>query len=224
MEWEKKINQVWQGDCLDLMREMPDKCVDLVVTDPPYGMSYQSSRRTEQFAKIEQDDDLLWFIDFIKELYRVQKDNSHTYIFCNDYSLGFFREHAELNDFTVKRTLVWVKNNHTSGDLEGDFGNKTEFVLFLHKGRKKLNGNRETNVLNFDRVSILKHPTEKPKDLIGYLIGKSSNENDLIFDPFMGSWTTARACMDLGRNFIGAELSPEYCEIGRQRLRQQVLV
>lgn len=224
--WQDKINKVWQGDCLKLMKEMPDKCVDLVLTDPPYGMKYQSSRRTatEQFEEIEQDDDLSWFEVFIKDLYRVMKDNTHAYLFCNDYSLGVFRGQAKEAGFMVKRVLVWVKNNHTSGDLLGDYANKTEFILFLHKGRRELLGKRETNVLFFDRVTVLKHPTEKPKEMMGYFINKSSLKGDLIFDPFMGSWTTAVACKQLGRNFIGAELSKEYCEIGEQRLRQQMLL
>ena len=68
------------------------------------------------------------------------------------------------------------------------------------------------------------HPTQKPIGLIKYLLAKFSKETDLIFDPFMGSWTTAVACKQLGRNFIGAELSKEYCEIGEQRLRQQQLI
>ena len=68
------------------------------------------------------------------------------------------------------------------------------------------------------------HPTQKPVKLFGQILQDYTEENDLIFDPFMGSWTTARACMDLGRNFIGAELSEEYCEIGRNRLKQQVLL
>lgn len=68
------------------------------------------------------------------------------------------------------------------------------------------------------------HPTIKPIQLINWLIEHYSDKDDLIFDPFMGSWTTARACKDLGRNFIGCELDEKYCEIGEQRLRQEVLI
>lgn len=222
---QKYLNKIINGDCLEVMKEMPDNCVDLILTDPPYGMSYQSARRiaTPQFAKIEKDDDVTWFPKFIAEAYRVLKDDSHIYIFCNDYAISDFRRLMGVAGFTPKRTLVWVKNNHTSGDLEGDYGNKTEFILYAQKGRRELIGKRDTNVLGFDRVADLKHPTEKPVDLCRYFIAKSSNKDDIVLDPFIGSGTTARAAADLQRNYIGIEIDPNYCKIAEQRLKQQVL-
>lgn len=219
-----EINTIYNEDCLETMKRMPDNFVDLVLTDPPYGMDYQSSRRTDKFAKIENDVTLEWVEPFMREAYRVLKNDTHIYLFCNDFAISEFRKIMESVGFRAKRALVWVKNNHTSGDLEGDFANKTEFCLFAHKGRRELAGKRDTNVLQFDRVSVMEHPTQKPKDLIAYLLQKSSNENDIVYDPFMGSGTTARACKDLGRNYIGSEISKEYCDIAEQRLRQGVLL
>lgn len=216
--------QLFLGDCLEVMKEIPDKSIDLIVTDPPYGMSYQSSRRTDKFNKIEQDDNLDWFVAFIKEGYRILKENSHIYIFCNDYSLGLFRNKTEETGFTLKRALIWVKNNHTSGDLTVDYGNKSEFILFAHKGRKLLNGKRDTNILNYSRVSKLQHPTQKPEDLIAYLIEKSSQAGDIIIDPFMGSGTTGVACKKLNRRFIGIELSEEYMKIAQERIKNTKLI
>jgi len=224
MTWKDKINVVNCQDCLELMSKMEDNCVDLVLTDPPYGMSYLSSRRKDKHIKIENDENIDWFKDFIKECYRILKDDSHIYIFCNDYAISYFRKFAKDVGFNPKRALVWVKNNHTSGDLTGDYANKTEFIFFAHKGRKELNGSRDTNIVKGKKALSNIHPTEKPVDLMYYFIQKSSKENDLVFDPFMGSWTTAVASQNLGRNFIGAELSEEYCEIGRQRLRQLTLI
>lgn len=217
------INKVIQGDCLEVMKQMPDKCVDLVLTDPPYGMAYQSSRRTDKHEKIELDDSIEWFRDFARESFRVLRDDSHIYAFCNDYAISHFRDWLEKAGFTPKRALVWVKNNHTSGDLEGDYGNKTEFCIYAQKGRRLLNGNRDTNVLESKRQNTDLHPTEKPLDLIMKLIQKSSNSNEIIFDPFLGSGTTAVAAKQLGRNFIGIELSEKYCEVARNRLTQDIL-
>lgn len=222
-DWQELKNEIVCGDCLEGMKLLPDKCIDLVLTDPPYGMSYQSSRRTDKFDEIIDDNNLEWVELFCKEAYRILKNNSHIYIFCNEYSIGELRLYLKDAGFTLKRMLVWVKNNHTSGDLEGDYGNKTEYVIYAHKGRQLLNGDRCTNVLQFPRVADLKHPTQKPDDLIAFLCRKSSKKGDLICDPFMGSWTTARACKDLGRDFIGFELSEEYCKVGEERLRQEVL-
>lgn len=200
------------------MKTMADKSIDLVLTDPPYGMDYQSSWRTDKYDKIEGDSDLFWFPDFAREAYRLLKDDSHIYIFCNDYAVSDFRRELESAGFQNKRTLVWVKNNHTSGDLEGDYGNKTEFILYAHKGRRLLNGNRETNVLEFSRVATDLHPTQKPTDLFEYLIGKSTNVGDIVLDPFSGSCTTCAAAKSLNRNYICIEKEERYANICSSRL------
>ena len=220
-ELEPYLNKVTQGDCLEILKQLPDKCIDLVLTDPPYGMAYQSSWRTDKhdlihFDELENDE---WVIPFLKEAYRVLKDDTHIYIFCNDYLFAKFREWMPFCGFTLKRTLVWVKNNHTSGDLEGDYGNKTEWVIFAHKGRRLLNGNRDTNVLNFSRVSDTDdHPTPKPVDLCQFLVEKSTQAGEIVLDPFLGSGTTAVACKQINRNFIGIEKEQKYVDIANERL------
>lgn len=217
------INKIIQGDCLEVMKQMPDKCVDLVVTDPPYGMAYQSSRRIDKHEKIEQDDGIDWFKDFAKEVQRIMKEDTHIYVFCNDYAISHFRDWLGDVGLTPKRALVWVKNNHTSGDLEGDYANKTEFCVYAQKGRRLLNGKRETNVIENKRQNTDLHPTEKPLDLIMRLIEKSSTLSEIVFDPFLGSGTTAVAAKQLGRKYIGIELSERYCEIANERLKQESL-
>lgn len=211
---------IYNGDCLSVMKSFPDKSFDLVLTDPPYGMNYQSSWRTDKHEMIAFDDpeDTTWLIPFLKETYRVLKDDSHAYIFTNDYLFSKFQEWMPHCGFDVKRTLVWVKNNHTSGDLEGDYANKTEWVIFAHKGRRLLRGGRDTNVLNFARVNTDNHPTEKPVDLCAYLIGKSTEEGQTILDPFMGSGTTLVAAKNLKRKAVGIELSKKYCDVAVSRL------
>jgi site-specific DNA-methyltransferase (adenine-specific) len=211
---------LYHGDCLEIMPELPK--VDLVLTDPPYGMIYQSSWRIDKFNKIENDSDLLWIPEFLKFSFEVLKENTHIYLFCNDYNMSELIIEGEKVGFKRKRSLVWVKNNHTSGDLEGDYANKTEFVVFFHKGRKLLNGKREENVLSFKRKSCDIHPTQKPIDLMGYFINKSSDKGQTILDPFAGSGTTALACINTGRRFILIEKEKEYCDIIVKRLEQHL--
>ncbi len=213
-----ELNKIYNMDCLKGLKQLKDNSVDLVLTDPPYGMSYQSSWRTDKYDKIKDDDNIDWFKPLLEELYRVLKNNSHCYIFCNDYAISYFRDWAKEIGFNIKRTLVWVKNNHTSGDLKGDYGNKTEFIIYLQKGRRELNGKRDTNVLFFNREESKGHPTIKPLKLIEYLLIKSSNEKDIVLDPFMGSGTTAVACKELNRQYIGFELQEEYCNVSNKRL------
>lgn len=212
--------EIIQGDCLVEMAKMANASVDLICSDPPYGMSYQSSWRTAtpQFDKIQNDTSLEWLAPFLKEAFRVLKNDTHIYLFCNDYAVSDFRREMEAVGFIPKRTLVWVKNNHTSGDLEGDYGNKTEFILYAQKGRRFLNGNRDTNVIEESREACDFHPTQKPVNLMMYLIEKSSKEGEIVLDPFMGSGTTLIAAKHLNRQATGIEISPEYCQIARDRL------
>lgn len=209
---------IYLGDCLEEMKKIGDASVDLLLTDPPYGMDYQSSRRTVKYEKIAGDIDLSWFPDFVRESYRILRNDRHAYIFCNDYAISSFRYELEKGGFTVKRTLVWVKNNHTSGDLEGDYGNKTEFILFVHKGRRELNGKRSTNVLNFARSNTDFHPTQKPVELCRFLIDKSTTAGETVFDPFAGSGTTGVAAKELNRGFVLIEKDPNYHKIAQERL------
>src|SRR3990167_6244212 len=106
---EIPVNQILQGDCLEIMRGFPDKSIDLVLTDPPYGMDYQSSRRIDRYEKIVGDSDISWFVPFAKEVFRVMKDNRHIYIFCNDYAIS--------EDVDMPVIFHHPKYNHTSGDL-----------------------------------------------------------------------------------------------------------
>ena len=90
--------------------------------------------------------------------------------------------------------------------------------MFLHKGRSTIRGSRDANVLYFDRVSSDRHPTEKPVDLLEYLITKFSDKNDVIFDPFMGVGSTGVAALNCGRNFIGIEIDETYFNIAKERI------
>jgi site-specific DNA-methyltransferase (adenine-specific) len=93
-------------------------------------------------------------------------------------------------------------------------------ILFATKGRRLLNGGRDPNIVNFARTGNKLHPTQKPVELISYLVNKSSEENDIIYDPFMGSGTTAEAAYVNKRNYIGSEIDEIYYEISVTRAEQ----
>lgn len=213
--------QLMQGDCLELMKTIPDGSVDMVLTDPPYGMGYQSNHRvaSDKFPKILGDTDLGWIDDFAKECYRVLSDNSAAYVFCSWHNIDTFKSAFEAN-FKLKNLIVWVKNNHGGGDLTGAYAPKHEFVLYMHKGRSLFRNGRTPDVVMFDKVSGQKmvHPTEKPIPLLEKFIMDSSDTGNTIFDPFMGSGTTGIAAKNLGRNFIGIELDHNYFQIAKDRV------
>ena len=189
----------------------------MVLTDPPYGMNFQSDHRKTKYEKIKGDSNLDWLDDFVNEIYRVSKPNTAHYVFCSFHHIDKFKQSIE-KKFKVKNVLTWVKNNTSMGDLKGDFAPKTEFIIFFHKGRKLINGKRDPNVLEFKKTRNELHPTQKPVDMIEYMIGKFSDEGDLILDPFMGSGTTGIACLNTNRIFIGMELDETYFNIAKERI------
>lgn len=225
---------LYAGDNRMLLNDcsiFPDESVDLIVTDPPYAISYRSNRRTvlPKFNHIALDNSRDWIDEFCKSSYRVLKQNSHLYCFCRWDTYPYFFVALQSAGFNMKRTLVWVKDNHGSGDLRGDYAPQDEWIIFAVKGRKNLVAPRISNVIEIPKIasSKLVHPTEKPVDLLKVLISKSTQpreySSDLvpqatILDPFMGSGSTGLAAIKLGHRFIGIEIDEEYFETACLRL------
>ncbi|HEL0573070.1 TPA: site-specific DNA-methyltransferase, partial [Streptococcus equi subsp. zooepidemicus] len=209
-----QIDKIYNIDVLKLMSMIDDKSIDLIVTDPPYLINYKSNRRqdkTHKFSKtILNDNNTELIKSYIKECYRILKDNTAMYMFCSFDKVDFFKEEIE-KYFNVKNIIIWEKNNHTAGDLEAQFGKKYEMLILANKGRRLFNGDRLTDVWRFNRVSSDKliHQNQKPIELIKRCIIKHSDIEDVIFDGFMGSGTTAVACIDTDRHFIGSEIDKE---------------
>jgi site-specific DNA-methyltransferase (adenine-specific) len=193
----------------------------MVLTDPPYGMNYQSNHRKEKLRKIENDVSLEWLSDFTDHCYRILKPDSSAYIFCSWHKVDIFKQEFERR-FKLKNILVWVKNNHGSGDLTGAYAPKHEFVLYMHKGRTVFRNGRTPDVVYSDKVAATRmvHPTEKPVKLLEKFILDNSDEGDIVIDPFMGSGTTGVAAKNLKRSFIGIELDEEYFKIAQERIEK----
>ena len=219
-----EINKIYNEDCLEGMKRIPDNSIDLIVTDPPYLINYKTGYRKDKEHRFNEvilnDDNEDLIKGYIKECYRILKDDSAMYMFCSSHKVDLFKVELEKH-FTIKNMIIWVKNNHTAGDLKAAFGRKYEIIFLVNKGRKELNGKRLTDVWEFPRVSGNKqiHQNQKPLALIKQCIKKHSNEHDIIFDGFMGSGTTAIACMNTKRNFIGFELDKEYYEKSLERIK-----
>ena len=214
-----ELNKIYNCDALEFMKQVPDKYFDLVLTDPPFGMSFQSGRRNKQHKKIANDNNLSWLPDFAKELHRITKEDAHLYLFCSHHFVEVFK--SEIQKYRkVKNILIWEKNNTGMGDLEGDYAPKYEMILFCSNSEKKLNGGRDPNIIKSTRTQNELHPTQKPVPLIEFLAKKSSEQGDIVFDPFMGSGTTAIACQSLGLDWCGCELEPDYVAIANKRLEK----
>jgi site-specific DNA-methyltransferase (adenine-specific) len=213
MTEQKIYNEDWQIG----IKRIENNTIDLVVTDPPYGMDYQSNRRKELHKSIKNDTNLDWLGGWVKELKRVCKDEAHVYIFCSWHHIDKFKQEVGAL-FNVKNILIWEKNNHGSGDLLGDYAPKYEMILFCSNGQKKLKLGRDSNILKAKKTGNDNHPTQKPTELISYLIEKSSNKGDLVLDTFAGSCVTAIASRQKDRNCICFEIDKDYCKNGEKVL------
>lgn len=217
-----------QGNCLELMKNnISDNSIDLIVTDPPYktitggdlngkssirpkGM-LKGNRKLFRYQNIE-------ISDWMPELYRVLKDNSHCYIFTNSLNMQEMLNEATSVGFKLHNILVWVKNNCTPSQF---YMKNCEYVLFLRKGKAKWINNigDSKTVHQFNNIIGNKnHPTEKPVNLLEFYIKNSSQEKDIVLDPFMGSGSTGVACINTNRKFIGIELDSDYFTIAKQRI------
>ena len=211
--------KLYNGDCLSVMEEMIEQGVkvDVVITDPPYGMDFKSNRRKNKYDKIKNDDTLDFLDEYFNKCNEIMEDNSHIYCFCSWHHIDVFKKSFE-NNFKLKNIIVWEKNVHGTGDLKGSFAPKHEFILFGHKGRKLLNGKRIPDIIQAKKTGNKLHPTQKPVDLIELFIEKSTNENDVVFDEFSGSGSTGVACLNKNRKFIGVELDEGYYNVSKERI------
>lgn len=216
-----------QGDCLELMHQIPDGGVDLVVTDPPYKIEttgagiYKSDdkRYVKELKPISKG----FKQEILNELVRVM-DKINIYLFCSQKQL------PEYYDFFVKQKrcnwnlLTWHKTNPVPA-----CGNKylsdTEYIFFAREKGVRINGNYHTKFtyyvtpLNQKEKKLYGHPTIKPTSIIDNLIINSCPEGGTVLDPFMGSGSTGVSAINQGCNFIGYELEQKYFETAQQRIK-----
>lgn len=218
---------IYNSDCIKIINGLEDNSLDLLLTDPPYGYNYVSNMRgyeNDITKKILNDDEtsaFKLFDDMIDTIYPKMKTDSHIYIFMSWKTQCHFIHTVE-KYFKMKNIIIWDKGGFSMGDLEGNYADEYESILFATKGNKKLcSSKRPTNVLKIQKVnpSDLIHPMEKPVKLMRELINNSTNEGDVVCDPFMGSGATGVACGNT-REFIGIEMDKRHFDMAKSRIKQ----
>lgn len=216
---------IYLGDCREVLPSLERDSADLVVTDPPYGVNFQSNRRvaSEAFDRIAGDDDAGWVPAALAEACRVLRDYRHAYVFGPRELVG--------DPLTAKVELVWDKCLLGSGDLALPWAPAHEPVTFAvlsrsASGRKRGDGRgaarlRAGSILRYPRpngAGVSRHPTEKPVALLRRLIESSSLPGETVLDPFVGSGSTLVAAVAEGRKGIGIELDERYAETAARRV------
>jgi len=215
---EGKMNiDLRHGDCLEIMKDIPANSIDVIITDPPYGVSYQSNMRKNKFGLMANDDitDAAWLAFAARTL----KEGGMIYCFSRWDVLGQWKNLIQFFGLEVRSCIVWDKGRGGMGDLVGSYAPSYEMIIVAARGRNSLKNGRGRDVIqvNPHRSNML-HPAQKPVELLEQLIKDSTNEGDTVLDCFMGSGSTMEACIKTKRNGIGIELSEDYFNISKKRV------
>lgn len=240
---------IYNGDCLELMKEFPDNSFDLILTDPPYGINYKEWDKFEDFVGFTKK--------WVKECFRALKDNGSFYSFMGWSNVSEFK--ILLDRYGVIRNWITWHRTKGRGSLQNYKSMKEEILYytktkdFAWNAQKMLKKHifpyvkdgkprgwftneegikcRWTGLGNIWFYTVLfwkmpeyvGHPSQKPVLMFERMILSSSNEKDTILDPFLGSGTTLVACKELKRRGVGIEISERYCEIAARRLKNTIV-
>jgi site-specific DNA-methyltransferase (adenine-specific) len=218
MEVIKDRYKLYQGDCLEVMDELikDDVKVDMILTDPPYGIDLTPQRENGKFknTKVINDNNLWWLPKFVNQVYALTKNTA--IIFCAWQNIDKFKIELE-KKFIIKNILVWNKDWFGMGN---NYRPNYELILLCCKTNITTKSKNKSNILTYRRIppQKLKHSCEKPVGLLEDLIYELTDENDIVLDSFMGSGSTGVACLNTNRRFIGIELDEKYFTIAYTRL------
>jgi len=227
-----ELDKIYNIDCFEGMKSIPDGSVNLIVTDPPYIVSKSGGGSVNKVKKLDKslegldDAGLRMGYDieaFAREVKRLQGGGINAYFWCNKAQIAdYFKTYVE--GMKCKYEIIcWHKQNALPTYFN-KYLSDTEFCLYFHTGGfthpKSYEDAKtyEVGYINHEDKKKWGHPTIKPVEIIRRLIRNSSKEGDIVLDPFMGSGTTAVAAMKEQRHYIGFELYPEYYKIALKRI------
>lgn len=240
----KKI-KLYNGDALELLKEIPDKCIDLIFADPPYfgNQSGLIIKRNDghaetfdtQKAKWAYSKSLSYQFEFhyswLREAQRILKDGSTIWITGTYHSIGVINVVLQKLGFKILNDIILYKRNAPPNFKGSCFRAVTETMLWAKKNiygktkfnywqMKRLNNNTQMKNLweYWAEKNPFRHPATKQQIILEYVILAGSNEGDLILDPFAGSGTTGFAAQGLGRKCIMIEIDPNYCHLIKERI------
>lgn len=226
MKIETERYKLYQGDCLDIIKNISDNSIDLCIIDPPYKLTSGGckgsvkiifNKATKEQIKTGKFFEIPKFKDYFKEIYRVLKNKTHFYCMCNDKHLKEVLIEGEKAGFKEVNVLVWNKGMHTPLPY---YMKNIEFIVLFRKGNaRKINNMGSYALINIKGIKGNKiHPSEKPIELIEHMILNSSDEGEVVLDCFMGSNSCGVASVKNNRKFIGIELDERYFDIAKERI------
>ena len=222
--------KLYRGDCLEMIDQLPDRSVDLMLTDSPYNISRENrfwsmNRQSMDFGAWDHDFDLTGWI--APAMQKIAK-NGAVIIFNSWHNLGMIADELEHNGMDVKDSIRWEKTNPMPRNRDRRYVVDFEVAVWAVKQRGRWTFNRQDPKYQRPEFSATApngkhrfHPTQKPVSLLEELIKIHTSLGDLVFDPFMGSGSTGVAALELGRRFIGIEISEKYYQIAKERIESR---
>lgn len=234
-----ELNKIYNADCLEVIKQIPDNSIDLILTDPPYNISKGRRSFTRDGKKINLDfgdwdkystEDYFSFItSYLTECFRIMKNNSSIYCCISPQFISYLKNIWLSTGGTDGHTIVWYKSNPVPHFLKCNWINSIELISYMKKGKPVFNFDLQKNMHNLFSTGVVSgfertdHPTQKPIKLFRKFINVSSNPDDIVFDGFLGSGTTAIACIRSNRNYIGCEIDKGYFDIANKRIANELM-
>lgn len=245
------LNEIIQGDCIELMQALPDNCIDLIFADPPYNLQLNGELYRPNQTKVDAvNDDWDKFESmqaydkfsekWLKECYRILKDTGSIWVigtYHNIFRIGYIMQNI---GYWILNDIIWIKTNPMPNFKGTRFNNAHETLIWATKTKnsKYTFNYHSLKIMNDDLqmrsdwlIPICQgterirdangnkaHSTQKPAELLYRIILATSNPNDVVFDPFMGTGTTGAVAKRLGRNYLGFEKEKKYVELARARI------
>lgn len=225
-----------QGDCMNYLSQIPDKSIDLILTDPPYNIAKYSTGNIPLPGRSALNNDLgewdlapIEPIKLIDDFKRILKPDGNIFIFTSYNLIGKWHEVFD-NEFDTFQFFIWHKTNPAPKIYKNGFLNSCEMIICMWNKGHKWNFGKQTEMHNFfespicmrpERLSNPKHPAQKPVKLLEHILKIASNEGDVIFDPFMGVGSTGVAALKNNRKFIGCEIEKEYFDAALRRIDKE---
>ena len=229
-----ELNEIYNEDCLEGMKRMKSGSVDFILTDPPYNIAKKNNFKTMGRSGIdfgEWDKDFNQF-SWIDEIPRILKKDGGAVIFNDWKNIGEIAKYCESVGLVIKDMIRWEKTNPMPRNRDRRYITDYECAVWVVKKGAKWTFNRQFesyqrpkfvhNVVGGKEKTI--HTTQKPLKLMEELLEIHTNESDVVLDAFVGSGTTAIACMNTNRNFIGFELDETYFNLANERILKHMEV
>ena len=217
--------ELQHADCFDFLSTLENNSVDLILTDPPYEIlekSWYKDRFHAGDKSFGEWDKELNISKLLKDLYRVLRDGGTLIIFYDLWKISYLKEYLEQTKFKQIRMIEWIKTNPVPINSSINYLTTAREIALVavKKSKGTFNSRYDKGIYEYNLCQEKGrfHPTQKPIKLMEALVEKHSREGDVVLDCFFGSGTTAAACLNTHRNFIGCELSKEYYEKAVERL------